>query len=195
MNSMNSYLKKVVKRELGFTLVEVMVVVGILAVIATIILYGVSRAKTNVDDKSLMQDFNELKVGLDQYKATCKTYPVALTSGTNNSLSTAGTGCANTFGETMSHLSEIDVANKFKYIALARNSSPSYCSGYWIAVELDPSNGQLSNDENVTPAEINSFLLSQGGITGGWIHCSGNNVQPPLNGTNSYYGQKSGGVI
>lgn len=183
------------KMRSAFTLIEVLVVVAIIAVIATVTMVSLQNAKKNVDDKQLMQDFNELKVGLDQYKAVCKTYPLTLTAGANNSLSPAGTNCQKTLSQIMLHFTNISLVN-YEYYPLARNSSPSYCNGYWLAVRLDTSNTQLSNAQNITPSKISNFLQSANNAApGGWVRCSGSNAQFPLgSNASSYYGQTSSGV-
>ncbi len=188
-------MNRIQKKEKGFTLIEVMVVIAILAIISTITIVSINRTKQNVNDKQMIQDLNEIRAGLDQYKAVCKMYPLELDVNENSGL--GGTGvCSKKLGEIMPHLSDI-VISDFSYYPLSRNSSSGYCSGYWIAVKLDSSNGQLTQPENITPSEMQVVLTNNGGITGGWARCAGSNAQLPLNNggsANSYFGETSSGV-
>lgn len=59
----------------GFTLVEVIVVVGIISVLASIVLFSVSGARSNSRDKARISDLKQLELALALHLENVGSYP------------------------------------------------------------------------------------------------------------------------
>lgn len=62
-------------RRTGFTLIEVLLVIGILAVLATVSVVAYSRIQASADKKAALQLVNETEKAIDLYYSAIKTYP------------------------------------------------------------------------------------------------------------------------
>ena len=88
----------------GFTLVELLIVVIILAILAAIVIPQFSSATTDTKEAALDSNLGGLRNAIELYKAQHATYPggVATTGGTCSA--TKGTGLINTAQATIDHL-------------------------------------------------------------------------------------------
>jgi prepilin-type N-terminal cleavage/methylation domain-containing protein len=59
----------------GFTLIEMLVVMGIMAILALIISMSFSTTKQKARDSRRISDLNQVRVALEQYRSTYKFYP------------------------------------------------------------------------------------------------------------------------
>ena len=67
----------------GFTLLEILVVVSIIAIMTAVGYQGLNSNRDNAADKALMVEFEQVQVALELYKAQndTKSYPLAETTG------------------------------------------------------------------------------------------------------------------
>lgn len=59
----------------GFTIIEVMVVMTVIAVLATMVLYGLGKSQESARDASRMQIMNGVQLGLERYYGDKQAYP------------------------------------------------------------------------------------------------------------------------
>lgn len=65
------------KKRSGFTLIELMVVIGIMGILASVILLAVNQARANSRDSRRVSDLKQLELGLALYREQSGTYPTA----------------------------------------------------------------------------------------------------------------------
>lgn len=94
------------KRHAGFTLVELLIVVIILAILAAIVIPQFSNATTDTQESALDTNLGSLRNAIELYKAQHVTYPgaVATTGGTCASPGVKGTGAVNEAQAMFDHL-------------------------------------------------------------------------------------------
>ncbi len=73
-------------RAYGFTLVEILVVIGLLGVLTTAGLTSYSRTQKNSRDAKRKADLEQLRVGLEQYRADNSAYPNVTAGSTETNL-------------------------------------------------------------------------------------------------------------
>lgn len=93
-------------RQRGFTLVELLIVVIILAILAAIVIPQFSNATTDTQESALDTNLGSLRNAIELYKAQHLTYPgaVATTGGTCAAPGVKGTGAANEAQAFLDHL-------------------------------------------------------------------------------------------
>ncbi|OGM15381.1 hypothetical protein A2V56_03105 [Candidatus Woesebacteria bacterium RBG_19FT_COMBO_42_9] len=62
----------------GFTLIELLVVISIIAVLAGISIFGLQGARESARDGRRKADLEQIRAGLELYKADCGDYPATL---------------------------------------------------------------------------------------------------------------------
>ncbi len=65
------------KKNFGFTLIELMVVISVIAILSTIALFGLSKAQASARDVSRQQIMNGIRTALERYYGDNQTYPPA----------------------------------------------------------------------------------------------------------------------
>lgn len=91
------------QRQIGFTLVELLVVISIIALLSSMVMYGISRARIKSRDTRRAADIKQYQTALDLYYQTCGSYPVApgvvvLGSSTQALYTGTQTGCGDNSG-------------------------------------------------------------------------------------------------
>lgn len=64
------------RAERGFTLVELVISVTIIAVLASVVTASVSQARSNARNKARLADIEQIRLGLEVYKQVYGEYPV-----------------------------------------------------------------------------------------------------------------------
>jgi prepilin-type N-terminal cleavage/methylation domain-containing protein len=67
----------------GFTLIEMLVVIAIIAILTGVVLASLSGAKSKSRDGKRISDISQIQLALEQYFDRCQAYPSTLTTGTN----------------------------------------------------------------------------------------------------------------
>ena len=62
----------------GFTLIEILIVVAIIAILATIVLVGLGPAQQSGRDARRLSDLSAIQIGLEFYHSKCGYYPGAV---------------------------------------------------------------------------------------------------------------------
>ena len=78
-------LSKVIKREGGFTLLELLIVIVIIGILALLIIPNITSAPKKARDTKRKTDVTTLRKGLEEYFVNNNVYPAALTDLTTGS--------------------------------------------------------------------------------------------------------------
>ncbi len=119
----------------GFTLIELMVVISIIAILSGISIFALNDARVSGRDAKRKADLSQIASGLELYKADCNFYPNSIPSAGNPL--TGGACNTNTYIEAMP--ADPDTANSYRYVPL-----PLGCAGtctrfqLWTALENIP---------------------------------------------------------
>ena len=62
----------------GFTILELLVVIGIMCILIALVLVGLNAARANSDDQRKVANVQTVAVGLAQYFEICHSYPPTL---------------------------------------------------------------------------------------------------------------------
>jgi len=163
----------------GFTIVELMVVVTIIAILLVIILTSISQNKMKSRDNIRISHVNNVRIALEEYRSACGEYPASLQPTANNGKNNST--CNYQFSDFMRVLPELPVRegnslligtpavplssvyNNYFYSGLS-TSVNGPCYNYHLGVELEFSeeNGQdqsrfLSEDHDYIKNE-NPYL-------------------------------------
>ncbi len=167
----NNYIK--IFSQKGFTVLELLVVVGIISILMGLVLVGLNNARRHSKDERTVSSVQTVIVGLQQFYSICREYPVALDDTTQYA-------CLG-----MKTLQEIipDVASymtaPYFYASTASDSSPNAaCTGFHFGVKLDgPADGFSAR----SGAGLSSIYCNQLGISSG-----GNDVDASGTGSNIF---------
>lgn len=92
----------------GFTLAEIMVVVGLIAILTTLILVGINRNKIQTRDNVRVSDIQSIRLALEQYRASCGVFPATLELDTNNTRTSlqpnSSNGCRFSLGDFIAEI-------------------------------------------------------------------------------------------
>jgi len=142
------------KTNTGFTLAEVMVVVGLIAILMTLLLINISRNRIRTRDNLRVADIQSIRLALEQYRASCGVFPATLDLDTNNTRTSlpqnSNNGCQFELGDFISEIptaptrsndSTVTVDNDnifggYFYAGLSSRNDGS-CFDYHIAAELE----------------------------------------------------------
>ena len=72
------------KTNTGFTLAELMVVVGLIAILMTLVLINLNQNRVQTRDNLRVADIQSIRLALEQYRASCGVFPATLDLDTNN---------------------------------------------------------------------------------------------------------------
>ena len=156
-----------IRRQGGFTLVELLIVVIILAILAAIVIPQFSSATTDAQEAALDSNLGGLRNAVELYKAQHITYPggIATTGGTCTA--TKGTGAINSAQAFMDHLLMYSDAtgntcsvgdNTFKFGPYLRKGVPT---------DAITQKGSLVAEIVVTNT---GATINPGAATGGWAY-------------------------
>lgn len=142
---LNSYNKRFLSTNFpasGFTLIELIVVIAVVGVLATVITSYLGAARNRGNDSRRVSDVKQIQSALELYYSNHQSYPVTLNlliaDGDIASIPTPPKGLT---GEIT-----------YKYSALGAGSD---CNSYHLGVTLDDINNLILNtDSDVIPATV-----------------------------------------
>jgi len=76
----NLQMKKLFSKQKGFTLVELLVVIGIIAVLSAVVLTSLSSSRAKARDGRRVSDIQQIQLALEQYFDKCGQYPSVISS-------------------------------------------------------------------------------------------------------------------
>jgi len=115
-------------KQTGFTLIELIVVIGIIAILAAIVLVALSMAKKKSDDTGKIRALQEVRSALQLFNTDKGYYPPTANYRTdiiNNK-----------------YITEINITG-LKYIALPPYCTDTTCNSYHLGVSLENSNNNV----------------------------------------------------
>jgi general secretion pathway protein G len=137
----------------GFTLVEVLVVIGIIAVLTVISFPAINNIRAKNRDAEKVSDIAAIQLGLSLYRNSSDTnsYPNTLDALLSKKYVTADS------------LSSPN-ADSYIYVPLAKSTTPgASCTYYHLGVRLESSSAQIDPADNFTSTPDN--------ISNGYLYC------------------------
>ncbi len=138
----------------GFTVIEVVVVIGIIAVLSAIIFPALNNIRAKNRDTERLSDISAIQMGLSLYKSKTGAYPADIMVEGFNSYVTAET------------LLDPD-GNPYRYMSLARLNALAKCVSYHLAAELDLPNAQIDTADTFNSISEGSPAMN------GYYYCTG----------------------
>lgn len=151
----------------GFTLIEVVVVIGIIGILTVIIFPAINNIRAKNRDSERVADIASLQLGLSLY------YNQHANEGYPNTLQSLLTG------KYIPTDSIVDSEGKlYNYVPLTRDASATAkCTSYHLGAELELPSGQVDMADDFTSVTgiISNSYLHCGGYTGPGIAPGGKN--------------------
>jgi prepilin-type N-terminal cleavage/methylation domain-containing protein len=129
----------------GFTLIEILIVVAIIAILASVVLVGLGPTQQAGRDARRLSDLHEVQNGLELYNSKCGYYPGEFSGGVCQTAATQGYGDMATtltsagIGVTAIPLDPTNTGN-YKYLYLTNGAS---ADTYILAANLENANDSV----------------------------------------------------
>lgn len=159
--------KNSVSAKNGFTLIEILIVVGIIGLLASVVLSGLGSVRGRGRDARRVADLRQVQQGLELYYSRCQRYPGSAISG-----STCGSGDPTTWEA----LRDVLVSSGLGVSSIPSDPlySDSSQDGYKYAVSPDGQEYVLQatlEDQNSSILK-DSYTANPTGFRGGNIDCT-----------------------
>lgn len=164
----------------GFTVLEFLIVVGIMSILMALILVGLTGARNRATDQKKIANLQTVAVALEQYRDICRVYPAVLT---------ATETCPELGGRELGDLiKEIDIydfngagsSSEYLYVPIESVYGPGVCIRYHLGVEL------LSQTDAYA-ARSAKFTISQLTPPQDYAVCGGSSLSADFDGTQPQY--------
>lgn len=141
----------------GFTLIEVVVVIGIIAILTVIIFPSISNIRAKNRDTERVADISAIQLGLSLYKNQSDTnsYPISLDALFDANYVTEDSIIDPNGGD-------------YEYVPLTRSTTPNVCTYYHLGTVLELPSSQIDAADN-----YNSTLSGGKTVSGGYNYCGG----------------------
>ena len=158
----------------GFTLIEILIVVAIIAILASIVLVGLGPAQQSGRDARRLSDLHEVQNALELYYNKCGSYPGGATCGSSvaaakypstNSASTEYGGMANAIigaGLTINSMPQDPTAGASYYYAIPATTG---ATTYVLGAKLENPNNSAFTNYN-PPTVPGSYTGDTAGLNG-----------------------------
>lgn len=159
MNAMYKYMST---KEHGFTLLELLTVIAIIGIFATVVLPNYSQARARGRDAKRITAVSEIGVALEVYYTACgRQYPATLTNGASN-------GCPGStkLGDFLTIPTDpLGASNPYVYAVGGSNKT------YVIRAALETNDGALFDDLDGTVIGTNCGASPE--VAGAYYYCKG----------------------
>lgn len=145
------------KNKFGFTIVEVLVVIGVIALLTVIIFPAVNEIRAKNRDAERVSDIAAIQLGLSLYYSHKGVYP--------NSITDPNLNLVPKYFPSDSLISPSGDA-EYIYVPLARTARSDKCIYYHLGVELELPNAQIDQKDVFSSSDENN-------ITNGYSWCDG----------------------
>ena len=165
------------KKNNGFTIIEIMVVVALVAILLGIVVVNLSKNRAITRDNIRVADIQNIRLSLEEYRVACGVYPASLDLSANNGRR-PGSTCNNTLGDFISRIPRVpeyssgntnylddqgvrpEDREQYFYYGLS-NELAGPCYDYVIGVQLEYGSGNdFADNENANHlGDINHELL------------------------------------
>jgi prepilin-type N-terminal cleavage/methylation domain-containing protein len=133
----------------GFTVLEFLIVVAIMAILIGLILVGLTAARKNSRDQSRVSNVQNIAVGLAQFYDICRVYPVSLDS-------TTVYPCLDnkTFASLVPDIEKFafNTGGEYFYASLADPIEADVCTSMHVGVLLETSDASYKATKSKAPA-------------------------------------------
>jgi len=124
----------------GFTLIELMVVMGIIAILVTILIVAINpiRLIQNATDNKRRSDLNQIKAAMQLYYNDCKYYPTTIPFGAQFGPIPGGDPC----DDNTTYMKQVpsNSGGSYLYTPLPSHCSGTNCTDYLITADLNNPN-------------------------------------------------------
>ena len=146
----------------GFTLIELMVVIAIIAILTAIITANFTTAKSKSRDAKRMSDLGQIQLALAGYFDRCNTYPPDIT--TSFTTTCSGSGNVVSLSSFISKIPTPPTASE-SYYYIADLATPD---DYFLEATLENKGASSSNSLAVSPSwYTNGYTTSYGSVVPG----------------------------
>jgi general secretion pathway protein G len=157
----------------GFTLIEILIVVAIIAILASIVLVGLGPTQALGRDSRRVSDLAEVQNGLELYYSANGGYPVGQTSWGKLTTTLEGAGVGvNAVPD--------DPSSGVDYVYSGTSASPTYATTYVLQAGMESSKDGFWASYN-PPSAADLALLAKSNTTGGTIPTCGSAGVPTGN--------------
>lgn len=133
------------KSHKGFTVLELLVVIGLIGLLVALALVGLSKAREKSRDDSRISNIRLVQMALEEYHTACRSYPPEIDPMTATACDFSGV----TFAEFLPALPANPSGTQFQYFAYSDSSGGDACIGYHIGIELEtPGHQVLATDDD-----------------------------------------------
>lgn len=165
---MSSIIHTVRTNKKGFTLIEILIVVGIIGLLASVVLSGLGSVRGRGRDTRRVADLRQVQQGLELYYTRCQRYP----GGPATSGSSCGSGNPTTWQSLRTTLTGSGLG------VTSVPSDPIYSDdstdGYKYAVSGDGQEYilQATLEDEQSPILNDSYRENPSGFSGGAVNCT-----------------------
>lgn len=115
------------KKNTGFTMVELIVIIALITILMVIVLGGLNRSRMKARDNVRVAGIQEIRLALEEYRARCGVFPESLDADTDN----ARTGtCQTTLGEIISVIPTAPERPNASLLSSSTAPSGTYVNGF-----------------------------------------------------------------
>jgi prepilin-type N-terminal cleavage/methylation domain-containing protein len=139
--SYNKTMKNYVNDKKGFTVLEFLVVIAMMGILISLVLVGLSRARSQSRDQGKVSEIQKIAIGLEQYYDICGEYPENLT-GSEACPALSNQTPSRSIGDILPEVASMDFnasGSPYFYSGLSQSQNPSQCSGFHAGVLLEGS--------------------------------------------------------
>lgn len=120
----------------GFTVLEFLVVIAIIAILVGLILVGLAAARAHARDQVRVSNIHTIAVALEQYHDICREYPSDIIS--QATCTDLGPGSLESFINNIAEYRINDPLSDYQYIPLAGSlADTNSCTGYHLYAKLE----------------------------------------------------------
>ena len=146
-NNKNNFPSKNLQPKKGFTLVELLVVVGIISVVTGVVMASINSAKAKGRDAKRIADVSVIQLALERYYDEYRRYPTSLS---DSNLISRGPIPKDPSGSDYSSYKALNGNN-------SSTCSSEDCQSYHFGITLELSNGVLDDDRDLNSSVSGGF--------------------------------------
>lgn len=167
---------KKTKLQHGFTVLELLVILGIITILIGLVLTGLNAARKHSNDERKVATLKTVALGLREYFNICRAYPVDLVP-TETCPALSSQTPARQLSDIIPNSADLNVngsGSAYHYVSLvdsaSNNAGVSECTNFHLWVDLDADGASLAAQKsNKTQADYAQL---------GLVACTGNTATP-----------------